>query len=510
MERESQLKMGECLKPADHEMCLRRTERDQALIEKQELKEAIREVEHYNYCGDCRGKLIHLPSRTLFFLGYSSHSQPPTWVHPASDPNPNDPPYEMSYGWNSNAKERQPSSENDQAEGNVARIGPTTNLTSGESPQTEEKWHFLEERLQAIEGVDRYNLDVADLCLVPGVALLIDFKTPVFDKYKGSSCSKTHLVMYYRKIASYIHDDKLLIHYFQNSLSGATLGWYVGLERGRVRSWKDLAKAFLKQYKYNENMAPDRTRLQNMTKKDHEGFKEYTQRWLELATQVQTPLAEKEMVTMFIDTLPSPFYDKVVGNVFSNFFDLVVVSERIETEIKRGKFAHVGSNVGFVKKPNLKKKTGKANTIGLKHKVQDLIEGKWLSFKENGPNVSNNPLLTHRGPSINALSHEYCEGESAVDKNAILAGARREEVDEENKEAKGRSSYSDSAHSVEEGSHQIQKEMAKSSEVAMIEGNGQFTPKPLTVHYNPTPQTWAPLIIQVSAPPTYQINHIVL
>ncbi|RDX99367.1 hypothetical protein CR513_17589, partial [Mucuna pruriens] len=28
------------------------------------------------------------------------------------------------------------------------------------------------------------------------------------------------------------------------------------------------------------------------------------------------------MVTMFIDTLPSPYYDKVVGNVTSNLADL--------------------------------------------------------------------------------------------------------------------------------------------------------------------------------------------
>ncbi|RDX81087.1 hypothetical protein CR513_38277, partial [Mucuna pruriens] len=52
------------------------------------------------------------------------------------------------------------------------------------------------------------------------------------------------------------------------------LSWYVSLERGHVRTWKDLAEAFLKQYRYNEEMASDHSRLQNMTKKGPKGFKE--------------------------------------------------------------------------------------------------------------------------------------------------------------------------------------------------------------------------------------------
>ncbi|RDX69816.1 hypothetical protein CR513_51018, partial [Mucuna pruriens] len=43
--------------------------------------------------------------------------------------------------------------------------------------------------------------------------------------------------------------------------------------------------------------------------------------------------------------------------------------------------------------------------------VQDLIERGWLGFKENESNVSSNPLLTHGGQSINALSHEFLKHE---------------------------------------------------------------------------------------------------
>lgn len=36
------------------------------------------------------------------------------------------------------------------------------------------------------------------------------------------------------------------------------LQWYMGLESPSVRSFNDLGEAFINQYKYNVDMAPDR------------------------------------------------------------------------------------------------------------------------------------------------------------------------------------------------------------------------------------------------------------
>jgi hypothetical protein len=55
----------------------------------------------------------------------------------------------------------------------------------------------------------------------------------------------------------------------------AALSWYMHLERTQIHSWKDLADAFLKQYKYNIDLTPDRIELQSMSKTDLETFKEY-------------------------------------------------------------------------------------------------------------------------------------------------------------------------------------------------------------------------------------------
>ncbi|RDY02244.1 hypothetical protein CR513_14323, partial [Mucuna pruriens] len=108
-------------------------------------------------------------------------------------------------------------------------------------------WNVNTEEQPAVEGhdINSHGLDAADLCLVPDVVLPADFETPKFEKYKGSSCPRVHLAMYYRKMASYIHQDKILVHCFQDSLIGAALNWYVNLEKGRVKTWRDLTEAFL-------------------------------------------------------------------------------------------------------------------------------------------------------------------------------------------------------------------------------------------------------------------------
>ena len=62
--------------------------------------------------------------------------------------------------------------------------------------------------------------------------------------------------------------------------------------------------AFNGKYQYNSNMAPDRMQLQNMCKEEHKSFKEYAQRWKNLASEVAPSMMEREMITMIVDTLP--------------------------------------------------------------------------------------------------------------------------------------------------------------------------------------------------------------
>ncbi len=49
----------------------------------------------------------------------------------------------------------------------------------------------------------------------------------------------------------------------------------MNLNREEIRTFNDLRKAFVQQYKFNVDMAPDRSDLQSMTQKSGETLKEY-------------------------------------------------------------------------------------------------------------------------------------------------------------------------------------------------------------------------------------------
>ena len=82
------------------------------------------------------------------------------------------------------------------------------------------RFDHIEERLRAIEGGGDYAFaDMEDLCLVPNVVIPPKFKVSDFNKYKGTTCPKNHLKVYCRKIGAYTRDEKLLMHFFQESLT---------------------------------------------------------------------------------------------------------------------------------------------------------------------------------------------------------------------------------------------------------------------------------------------------
>ncbi|CAJ2662222.1 unnamed protein product [Trifolium pratense] len=241
--------------------------------------------------------------------------------------------------------------------------------------ETHQKFKAIEDRLSMMEGGGD-PLDLANMCLVPDLVLPPKFKVPDFERYKGLSCPKNHLIMYSRKMASFASDDKLMMHCFQDSLTGASLNWYMQLEGNQILSWRDLANAFIKQYQYNIDMAPDRTQLQNMSQKEGEPFRVYAQRWRELAAQVRPPLLEAELVDIFTNTLQGAYFERMVGSVSSGFSDLVKIGERFENGIKSGKIqANVGSQNTSKEPANsvAKKEEGETNVVTPKGRVLEPI-----------------------------------------------------------------------------------------------------------------------------------------
>ena len=63
-----------------------------------------------------------------------------------------------------------------------------------------------------------------------------------------------------------------------------------------------------------------------------------------MASRVQPPLLEKELVDTFMGTLHGLYYEIMVGSIASGFADLVTIGEIIETRIKSGKISEGPSN----------------------------------------------------------------------------------------------------------------------------------------------------------------------
>jgi hypothetical protein len=121
----------------------------------------------------------------------------------------------------------------------------------------------LEQRLRAFEGIRLYDpIKDAEMCLVPNIVIPKKFKMSEFIKYTGTQYPITHLKAYCNKMAEVVDDEKLLIHFFQDSLSDAALTWYIRLNNTKVKKWKDLVDAFMRQYKFNIDVGPDRLSLQ--------------------------------------------------------------------------------------------------------------------------------------------------------------------------------------------------------------------------------------------------------
>jgi hypothetical protein len=213
------------------------------------------------------------------------------------------------------------------------------------------KFIALEQRMRAFEGIHLYDpIKAVEMCLVPNVVIPKNFRVPEFVKYTGTQCPITHLKAYCNKMAEVVDNEKLLIHFFQDSLSNVALTWYMRLDNTKVKKWKDLVDAFMRQYKFNIDVGPDRLSLQAMEKDNKESIREYARRWSEVAAQVNPPMLEKEMISLFSNTFKAPYFEYLVRSSAQHFTDLVVVAERIEQAIGLGKIADPTEKNGFTEK----------------------------------------------------------------------------------------------------------------------------------------------------------------
>ena len=145
--------------------------------------------------------------------------------------------------------------------------------------------------------------------------------------------------------------------YFKRFYLGLNWSGFYQLEGSNIHTWKDLATAFYRQYQYNVNLAPTRVQLQGMTMGSNEGFKEYAQKWRDLAGRVQPPVTDRELVDMFMGMLTGPFLNLLIGSSSSGFTKLILTGERVESGIKSERIPMASASTSnTVKKPFTGKK----------------------------------------------------------------------------------------------------------------------------------------------------------
>ena len=94
-----------------------------------------------------------------------------------------------------------------------------------------------------------------------------------------------------------------------------------------------------------------------MTMGSHEGFKEYAQKWRDLAGRVEPPLYDREMVDMFTGTLTGTFFNHLIRSSLAGFTELILMWEHVEDGIRSGKIQGVESLSTVKKKFNRKKRS---------------------------------------------------------------------------------------------------------------------------------------------------------
>ena len=161
------------------------------------------------------------------------------------------------------------------------------------------------------------------------------FKATEFVKYDGTGDPCADLCMFCRNMTPYRDNHPLLCQIFLDILTDLAATWYARLEK--TFSWRELANSFLEYYQFNIEIALDHTVLMRTKKKSEEFFRESTQRWHELAAQVQPSMMENEMIKWFIDNLKPFYYEKMISTQVTHFASLIPIGERIDEGIRSKK-----------------------------------------------------------------------------------------------------------------------------------------------------------------------------
>ncbi|XP_070012993.1 uncharacterized protein [Nicotiana sylvestris] len=172
-----------------------------------------------------------------------------------------------------------------------------------------------------------------------------------------------------------------------------------------------MAQAFVKQFQYNIDIAPNRNSLSNMKKKPTKSFREYAIKWREQTARVKPPMDNHELITIFLEAQEPDYFQNMMSAMGRPFVEAIKIGEMVENGLKTGRIISQAAlkattqaiQNGSGSFANRRKRDEGApgqstdDCWTLKRAIERLITEKLMVVTngEDPPNVTNNPLPTH-------------------------------------------------------------------------------------------------------------------
>ncbi|KAI5433916.1 hypothetical protein KIW84_020958 [Lathyrus oleraceus] len=135
------------------------------------------------------------------------------------------------------------------------------------------------------------------------------------------------------------------------------------------------------------------------SQKEKETIKEYAQRWRELAAQIVPPLGEKEVTKIFLKSLSSFYYERMITSAPSNFTEMVNMGMRLEEGVREGRQANDEGSSAKRYGVFAKKKKGEAHVVSSHVKRRPSVKRKSVRP------ASNQHQVAHIAPAFRETQH---------------------------------------------------------------------------------------------------------
>ncbi|XP_048131611.1 uncharacterized protein LOC115733392 [Rhodamnia argentea] len=242
----------------------------------------------------------------------------------------------------------------------------------------------LDRRLREVEG--SHHPPPIDFSIYAKVQVPEKFKMPDFEKYEGTSNPIQHIRMYQSLMYKYISNGPFMVQTFQAGLKDAAMRWYIDFKINQMENWEEAANAFVKHFGFNLDINVSREDLEQAEMKKGENLKQYATRWRNIASQLRPEPPERELMRLFVSTLPQAMRSRLVGTAAQSFGQLVIMGEDIEIAMKRG---WLGDNSSASKRPLVKKEPTIEVNMVYAQKAVARNPGKRLPLNKASPALVN-------------------------------------------------------------------------------------------------------------------------